>query len=206
MISLETMHFLVLSSLYFNKRRIYGPLAKVCFEAVSSERQLEVEITAGNTYHLLEAVKEGSLDAGLVPDDVFDKRLKVTPLFRDKLIFAHSRANTQQFTARKWSSGSLDFALVTYPRETPMRALVDRLCGKHELRFKTVISVNGLDAITGLVRRGLGGAFMLRSLVEEELRRKELVEAKIPFELPPSGVGLVTARFSSVSRRCSTRS
>lgn len=171
----------------------YGPLAKVCLEAASSERQLEIEITAGNTYHLLEAVKEGSLDASLVPDDIFDKRLKVTPLFRDRLIFVHSRTNAQPFTARKWSSGSLDSALITYPRETPMRALVDRLCGKHELRFKTVISVNGLDGITGLVRRGLGGAFVLRSLVDAELRTKELVEAKIPFELPPTGVALVSA-------------
>jgi hypothetical protein len=51
-----------------------------------------------------------------------------------------------------------------------------------------------LDAITGLVRRGVGGAFVLRSLVSEELRRKELHESKVPFDLPLAGVALVTVR------------
>lgn len=162
----------------------FGPLVQACLESRRSNRTLELELTAQNTYNLLEEVNEGSLDAALVPDDVFDKRLRVTPLFRDKLVFVQSPVQGSGFSP----------VLVTYPRESPMRTVVDKLCEQHELRFKSVISVNGLDAIIGLVRRGVGGAFVLKSLVADELQKKELRESKVPFNLPLAGVALVTAQ------------
>jgi LysR family hydrogen peroxide-inducible transcriptional activator len=175
----------------------FGPLVRACIQSRRSDQAVELELTARNTYDLLEDVHEGKLDAALVPDDVFDKRLKLTPLFRDKLVFVHGAAQASAFAARNWASRTLNSVLVTYPRETPMRAVVDTLCGKHDLRFKSVISVNGLDAIKGLVRRGVGGAFVLKSLVSEELRKKELRESKVPFELPLAGVALVTSHGES---------
>ena len=74
-----------------------------------------------------------------------------------------------------------------------MRMVVDKLCEQHNLRFKSVISVNGLDAVAGLVKRGVGGAFVLKSLVADEFRRKELQESKVQFNLPLA-VALATAR------------
>lgn len=74
-----------------------------------------------------------------------------------------------------------------------MRSLVDQLCGQHHLKFRSVIAVNGLDAILGLVRKGVDGAFVLKSLVAESLRNDELCEVRFPFKLPTSGVVLVTA-------------
>lgn len=178
----------------------FGPLVRACLEASRQDPPVELELTAQNTYTLLSAVNDGSLDAAIVPDDVYDKRLRVTPLFRDRLMFVTSvRGVTGAHSARATKASAaapgtqLAPVLVTYPRDTPMRSLVDRLCLRHELRFKSVISVNGLDAIVSLVRRGVGGAFVLRSLVAEELKRKELREAKVAFELPVAGVTLVTA-------------
>lgn len=167
----------------------FGPLVRACSEASRARTPIELELTAKNTYALLSDVSDGTLDAAIVPDDVYDKRLKISPLFRDKLVFAVG----PRAAAATLSSGTTELVLVTYPRETPMRSTVDRLCGKHKLFFKSVISVNGLDAIVALVRRGVGGAFMLRSLIVEELRRKELRELKVGFELPTAGIALVTA-------------
>jgi DNA-binding transcriptional LysR family regulator len=169
----------------------FGPLVAACIESGRSSRHLELELTAQNSYHLLAEVNEGSLDAALVPDDVFDKRLNIAPLFRDRLVFVHS---TRGFEPERWRSGSLPSALLTYPRETPMRSVIDKLCAQHDLRFKSVVAVNGLDAIVRLIKGGVGGAFVLRSLVADELRGKELREARLPFDPPGGGVALVTAK------------
>lgn len=171
----------------------FSPLVRACVSGAAASSGLELELTAHNTYQLLTEVKEGTLDCALVPDDVYDKSLRATPLFRDALVFVQKRG-PKVLLARDWLSGKLDCVLVTYPRETPVRSAIDKLCSQHELHFSSVISVSGLDAIVTLVRRGVGGAFVLRSLVKEELKRKELQEAKVPFELPSAGVTLVTAK------------
>lgn len=170
-----------------------GPLFRLCLENTRSKEPMELELTAQNTFQLLEALKEGSLEAALVPDDIYDRHIEITPLFRDKLIFVHCRFQGDLFKKKRSATALLKTALITYPRETPMRSLVDQICGKHQLRFSSMVAVNGLDAIIGLVKQGAGGAFVLRSLVSEELRKEELYEARLPFTLPYSGVVLATA-------------
>ena len=61
----------------------FGPLVRACSEASRARTPIELELTAKNTYALLSDVSDGSLDAAIVPDDVYDKRLKIySPLSR----------------------------------------------------------------------------------------------------------------------------
>ena len=60
--------------------------------------------------------------------------------------------------------------LVTFPRETPMRSTIDKLVRDRRMHFARVVSVNSVEALKMLVSRGIGGAFVLRSLVLGELR------------------------------------
>jgi LysR family hydrogen peroxide-inducible transcriptional activator len=172
----------------------FGPLLGACLNNGRADAPLELELWAQTTFQLISALKEGQLDAALVPDDVFDRSLEVTPLFKDRFVFVHAPARKASFRGKNWALEPIAEPLITYPRETPMRSLVDQICAKHQLRFKTTTSVNGLDGILGLVRHGAGGAFVLKSLVEEDLRKKDLLEAEFPFALPASGVVMVTTK------------
>jgi DNA-binding transcriptional LysR family regulator len=170
----------------------FGPLVEVCSSNSQSKDPYEIELSAQNTYQLLNEIVEGTLDAALVPSDVYDTRLKFSKLYQDDVTFVYGSPLKSYFGHKTWTSDAAKLTLVNYPRETPMRSLVDKICMEDELHFRSILSVNGVDAIKKFVVRGIGGAFVLRSLVQEELRRKELFEAKPPKKLPSIGVAIAT--------------
>jgi DNA-binding transcriptional LysR family regulator len=172
----------------------FGPLVDVCASNSQSRDPFEIELSAQNTYQLLNEIVEGTLDAALVPGDVYDTRLSFSRLYQDEVIFVYGNLLKKHFTHKEWGAESDQITLVNYPRETPMRSLVDKVCVENKLHFRSVLSVNGIDAIKKFVVRGIGGAFVLRSLVQEELARKELFEAKTTKKLPAIGVAIAALK------------
>lgn len=76
-----------------------------------------------------------------------------------------------------------------------MRALVDRTLIQEKIQFRSEISANGIEAIKLLVQRGLGFAFVLKSLVQEEIKSGLLKEVTLPIALPKRGIS-VAARIN----------
>jgi DNA-binding transcriptional LysR family regulator len=143
----------------------FSPLIGVCFTNSRAKDPFEIEISAQNTYQLLNELIEGTLDAALVPSDIYDTRLKFSKLFQDEIIFIYGAELRKYFKGTDWSTAIKEISLINYPRETPMRSLVDKLCAEKTLHFRSTVSVNGIDAIKKITERGVGGAFILRSLV-----------------------------------------
>jgi DNA-binding transcriptional LysR family regulator len=127
-----------------------------------------------------------------VPSDIYDTRLKFSKLFQDEIIFIYGAELRKYFKGTDWSTAIKEISLINYPRETPMRSLVDKLCAEKTLHFRSTVSVNGIDAIKKITERGVGGAFILRSLVSNELKKKTLFEAKLNKKLPLTGVSIAT--------------
>jgi DNA-binding transcriptional LysR family regulator len=152
----------------------------------------EIEVSAQNTYQLLNELVEGTLDAALVPSDIYDTRLKFAKLFQDEIIFIYGNGLEKHFRGKDLSAALKEISLINYPRETPMRSLVEKLSVEGGFHFRSVISVNGVDAIKKMVERGVGGAFVLRSLVEDELKKRTLFEAKTKKKLASTGVSIAT--------------
>jgi DNA-binding transcriptional LysR family regulator len=170
----------------------FSPLVEVCLTNSRAKDPLEIEISAQNTYQLLNELVEGTLDAALVPSDIYDTRLKFSKLFQDEIIFIYGSGLERSFRGKDLSTALKQVSLINYPRETPMRSLVEKLCVEGGFHFHSVISVNGVDAIKKMVEKGVGGAFVLRSLVADELKKKTLYEAKPKKKPPSSGVSIAT--------------
>ncbi len=169
-----------------------GPLIAQSAKWGVDELPPEIELTSQNTYALLSDLLAGNFDAALVPDDVHEAGLKMTRIKEDRVIFVVSRGHAQLFGKHDWLKAAKMIPLVTYPRETPMRALVDRVCLQNGVSFKTIVSSNNMDAVKAMVEGGIGGAFVLKSLIQRELAEKTLVETKTPFSLPKSGIAIAT--------------
>jgi DNA-binding transcriptional LysR family regulator len=75
-----------------------------------------------------------------------------------------------------------------------MRALIDRICIQNRVSCKATFSINAMESIVSMVIQGSGGAFVLRSLVQTELKRKMLFEKKPPFQLPKLGMSIVARK------------
>lgn len=169
-----------------------GPLIAGCVRAGQEDHPPEIELTSHNTYTLLSELRAGSFDAALVPDDVYEAGLKLTRIKEDRLVFVVGKNYERSFVKNEWITAAAMIPLVTYPRETPMRALVDRVCLQHQLSFKTIISANNMDAVKAMVAGGAGGAFVLKSIIQREITEGALVETKAPFALAKSGIAIAT--------------
>jgi DNA-binding transcriptional LysR family regulator len=128
----------------------FSPLVNVCFANSRNKDPFEIEVSAQNTYQLLDELVEGTLDAALVPSDVYDTRLRFSKLFQDEIIFIYGQGLQNFFRGKNWETAVKEISLIHYPRETPMRSLVDKLSIEGGLHFRSVISVNGIDAIKKL--------------------------------------------------------
>jgi DNA-binding transcriptional LysR family regulator len=171
-----------------------GPLAKGCAAQARSRDPMELELTTQRTYSMLTGILSGTLDAAIVPDDVYEAGLRFVRIHEDRLVFVVGKAHKKKFEQNKnpWLLAASDLPLLAYPRETPLRSLVDKLCLQNGIRFKSVFSADGLDAIKTLLLEGAGGAFILRTLILPELEDGELIETRPPFALPKSGIALAT--------------
>lgn len=162
----------------------FMPFLPFCAKEAKSDRPYELELSSKNTYFLLKEVADGSLDAAIVPDDVYEGGLRFTRILEDQIVFVVGKG----LLRRKFE----EMPLVTYPRDTPMRSTVDKLCHQKGLKFKTLFSTNSVDALKLLVENDAGGAFVLKSLVRNELSDGKLNEVKIPFSLPKAGLMVAT--------------
>ena len=176
----------------------YSIVEDICMSAATAEDAVEFELFNDSTYKLLTALKEGKIDAAIIPDEVQDSQISIHQILNDHVTFVVSSKHSHLFQGKKakenWKEALLELILVTYPRETQMRYLINQLTIKHALKFKSEISINGLEGITSFVKRGIGGAFVMRSLVENELKNKTLIEPELPIRFPKRGMILATRK------------
>lgn len=176
----------------------YTVVEDICYQAVSAGDDIEFELFNDSTYQLLSGLKEGKIDAAIVPDETQDAQLLMKPLFNDVVTFVTSPKNAKLFQGKKsWKDVLKDISLITYPRETQMRYVINQLTIKHDLEFKSEISINGFEGITSFVKRGIGGAFVMRSLVAEDLKNKTLIEPELPIKFPKRGIMIATRKDAS---------
>ena len=168
----------------------FAPINELCSHFSKEQDAPELELLAKNTYQLLEDVSAGILDGAFVPDDVYDSRLTATPYIRDRIVFVVGQKPRAAFQ-QNWKQSISTLPLITYPHETPMRTLTDKLCVSNKLQFKTTYAVNSIEALKLLVKANRGAAFVLRHLIEDEITNKEIFEIRLPIRLPKSGIAFV---------------
>ena len=181
----------------------FGPLLSVCERATRLEHPFELELSTENTYDLMKQLTESQIDAALLPSDVNDSNLKFDTVHQDQITFVAGPKASALFSGSDWMERVNQLNLITYPRETPMRAVTDNIVREKQLSFKGMLSVNSIEALKMMVSRSIGGAFVLRSLVLNELRSGVMFEPKRNMIRVKSGVMLATRddeRGAEVSR------
>jgi DNA-binding transcriptional LysR family regulator len=164
--------------------------------SAKNNETIEWEFATQNTYELLEKVYDGVLDGAFVPSDVFDNRMHVIPIIQEKVIFVVSKKHPKRFHSKSWKSDISEIPLVTYPRDTPMRTLTDKICISENLNFKSTISTNSIEGLKLLVKNGSGAAFIQQSLIEDDLKNQEIRAESLPISFPKSGVSFVIRKES----------
>jgi DNA-binding transcriptional LysR family regulator len=172
----------------------FQPVLAILDHSAARNEKHEYEITSNASHLLISELVSGAIDAAILPDDVHDPRVSVKKLSEDQIIFVASSKLKKTWSSKNWRQSLKALTLINYPRETPLRALVDQLCNRQSLEFRSRVSIDGIEGMKLLTGNHIGATFILKSLVKQELNTKSIEEIKLPFALPKRGMILATRR------------
>jgi DNA-binding transcriptional LysR family regulator len=170
----------------------YGPLAGLLERLTEREGAVDIEAISADSHRLLELLHDGKIDAACLPEDVHSQGLRFATIAKDEVILVGGPKISGNFTGETWRSKLGKIPLITYTRDTPMRILVDGICQRGKIPFVSMITVASVEAVKTIAARGVGVAFMQRSLAAGELASGTLREIQTPLTLPKRAIHLAT--------------
>jgi DNA-binding transcriptional LysR family regulator len=137
---------------------------------------IHVQLRVGNTEEIARAVRNGTVDVGLVEGEVSDLKLHVDRWRRDELVVIAAPGST--LAARKDVS-LLELAAQPWVVPQPgsgTRSIVERAFAEHGVRLESVRELGPTAAVKSAVAAGMGLSCLSRFAVTPELGAGSVVE------------------------------
>ena len=130
---------------------------------------IKVSFVEGQVYELLAGLEKGEVDIAFMIDPEPDADLVLTPLFSEPFYLIGAR-DTPHFPKRPVRTSDLGaYPLVTYPKLTGLRKIIDKAALKTRTTLDVRFSTTSHSTIKDFVRRGLGFALMSRSAIGHDV-------------------------------------
>jgi hypothetical protein len=147
---------------------------------------VRVRVVGLNSSEVVEAVRAGELEAGMVSLPIDDRGLDVQPIMREEILYAstdpeHLRAPA---TIEALASVPLILADASYGAEDPMRRQLAELAQRVGVSIQPQIDVEDIEAALELATRGLGDTIVSRGILLAMGRRISKRLGWVPFEDP----------------------
>jgi DNA-binding transcriptional LysR family regulator len=158
---------------------------------------VRIRLIGQNTAEVAAAVREGSLEAGLVVLPIDDDGLEVQPLVRDEVLWvsADPRRTRSPMTMGRIPEAPLILYDAHYgDRDPTRRQLADR-AQAYGLHLEAVIEVEDVETALELAARGIGDTFAASAVLR---RRPDAALSTTPFEEPLHDVIALVRRRGSV--------
>src|SRR6187397_1084482 len=180
---------------------------------------VRIEITIGDTRHLLDALSTARIELATVTLPVEGSGLDVRPIYREDLVAV---AHPEHPLASKRRASLRDLAeegIIAYPSGSTTRRMIDAVFDAHRVVVRARMEISSPEAMKRLAQAGLGVAILPRPVVAAEIGRKALkviTLAAVRFEreigivhrgeesLSPAArvfLQMVEKRFGSAGRR-----
>jgi DNA-binding transcriptional LysR family regulator len=134
---------------------------------------VRIEITIGDTRHLLDALAAARIELATVTLPVEGAGLVVRPIYREDLVpvahAAHPLAR-HRVTLRELA----EEGIIAYPSGSTTRRMIDAVFEAHHVSVRARMEISSPEAMKRLAQSGLGVAILPRPVVAAELRRKAL--------------------------------
>ena len=159
--------------------------------------EVRVRLLGQNSSEVVEAVREGELEAGMVALPVDDRGLDVRPIMRDEVVYAsidpaHVR---RTMTIAGLARAPLILADASYGNEDPTRRQLAELAQRAGTAVEPQIEVEDVEAALDLAARGMGDTLVARGVLLALGRRLSSKLGWVPMEPP------LYDTFAFVSRR-----
>jgi DNA-binding transcriptional LysR family regulator len=147
---------------------------------------VRVRVVGQNSSEVVEAVRDGELEAGMVILPIDDRGLDVQPIMRDEIVFvsADPARLRRSMTIEALAQAPLILSDASWGAEDPTRRQLAELGQRVGVSIQPEIDVEDVEAAIDLAARGLGDTIVARGMLLALGRRMPRRLGWVPFDDP----------------------
>jgi DNA-binding transcriptional LysR family regulator len=147
---------------------------------------VRVRVVGQNSSEVVEAVRAGELEAGMIALPIDDRGLDVQPIMRDEIVYASTdRARVRHpVTIEALAEAPLILPDASWGSEDPTRRQLAELAQRVGVSIQPEIDVEDVEAAIELAARGLGDTIIARGILLAMGRRVPKRLGWVPFDEP----------------------
>lgn len=141
--------------------------------------KVDLQVVSGPTQTTVERLLEGELDLGLLTLPVVHTRLRVLPLGRDELVAIVAPGHAWSARKRVQPEEFAEQPLLIYERRSQTFRLIERVLLEVGVFPQVSMEMDHLEAVTAMVRDGLGVAIVPLWTIRDEVSSGQLLALSI---------------------------
>jgi DNA-binding transcriptional LysR family regulator len=159
--------------------------------------RVRVRLVGQNSSEVVEAVREGDLEAGLIALPIDDAGLEVRPIMRDEIVYASADPGRvrKPVTIPDVAAAPMILADASFGLEDPTRRQLFELAQRAGVTVEPEIDVEDIETAVDLAARGLGDTLVARGILLGLGRRVPKRLGWVPFADP------IYDTFAIINRR-----
>ena len=132
--------------------------------------RIDVKLTTGPTSQLLERLRSGALDVGLLTLPVEGADLTQSPVMREELLLVMHRTHKLALKRRIAPGDLVKQSWVLFERGSSTRRVIDEMFERHAIRPKIVMETENVEILKALTMIGLGLTILPYQALAREAR------------------------------------
>jgi DNA-binding transcriptional LysR family regulator len=160
---------------------------------------VRIEITIGDTRHLLDALASSRIELATVTLPVEGPGLVVRPVYREELVPVAHPGHPLASRRRVSLQDLGEEGIIAYPAGSTTRRMIDAVFEAHHVSARARMEISSPEAMKRLAQSGLGVTILPRPVVAAEIRRKALKVIAAPGARFEREIGIVHRGADSLS-------
>jgi DNA-binding transcriptional LysR family regulator len=158
---------------------------------------VRVRLIGQNSFEVVEAVRRGDIEAGMIALPIDDRGLDVQPIMRDEVVYASADARRlrRPMTIAALAQAPLILSDASWGTDDPTRRHLAQLAQQAGVTIEPQIDVEDVEAAMELAAGGLGDTIVARGMLLALGRRVPRRLGWVPFAEP------LYDQFAFISRR-----
>jgi DNA-binding transcriptional LysR family regulator len=164
----------------------YYPGVELVAEFRRRHPTVRVRVVGQNSSEVVEAVRAGELEAGMIALPIDDRGLDVQPIMRDEIVYvsAEPARVRRPVTIEALAEAPLILPDASWGTEDPTRRQLAELAQRVGVSIQPEIDVEDVEAAIELAARGLGDTIVARGILLAMGRRVPKRLGWVPFDEP----------------------
>jgi DNA-binding transcriptional LysR family regulator len=148
--------------------------------------EVRVRLIGQNSFEVVEAVRRGEIEAGMVALPIDDRGLDVQPIMRDEIVYASAEARRlrRPVTIEGLAEAPLILSDASWGTDDPTRRQLAELAQRAGVAIEPQIDVEDVEAAIELATRGMGDTIVARGMLLALGRRVPRKLGWVPFAEP----------------------